>query len=136
MLIQLIRDYPRKGEALIELNYRDSRPIHEQIEDAIKKLVISEAMAPNEKLPSVRALAVKLSINPNTIQRAYNELESEGYIYSVPGKGNFVSPSVRQDEEHINELKKKLIEVLKELSFLGIKYEELEKTLRETVKND
>lgn len=121
---------------MIELNYRDSRPIHEQIEDAIKKLVISGAMTYNEKLPSVRALAVKLSINPNTIQRAYNELESEGYIYSVPGKGNFVSPSVRQDEEHINELKKKLIEVLKELSFLGIKYEELEKTLKETVKND
>ena len=96
---------------MIELNYRDSRPIHEQIEDSIKKLIISGAMAQDEQLTSVRALAVKLSINPNTIQRAYNELESEGYIYSIPGKGSFVSPSVKQDEEHIDELKKKLIEV-------------------------
>lgn len=121
---------------MIELNYRDSRPIHEQIEDSIKKLIISGAMAQDEQLTSVRALAVKLSINPNTIQRAYNELESEGYIYSIPGKGSFVSPSVKQDEEHIDELKKKLIEVLKELSFFGIKYEELESVLKETVKND
>ena len=76
---------------MISLNYRDSRPIYEQIKDGLRKLIVTGAMKPDEKLPSVRALAQQLSINPNTIQRAYNELESEGYIYSVPGKGSFAS---------------------------------------------
>ena len=71
---------------MISLNYRDSRPIYEQIKDGLKKLIVSGAMAPDEKLPSVRALATQLSINPNTIQRAYNELENEGFIYSIPGR--------------------------------------------------
>ena len=118
---------------MIELNYRDSRPIYEQIKDSIRRLVISGAMEDGEKLPSVRNLAVTLSINPNTIQRAYNELENEGYIYSIPGKGNFISPGVRQDEERVMELKKKLIEILAELRYLGITYDELEQILRETV---
>ena len=105
----------------------------EQIKDSIRRLVISGAMEENEKLPSVRNLAVTLSINPNTIQRAYNELENEGYIYSIPGKGNFVSPSVSRDEGRVMELKKKLVEILAELKYLGITYEELEEILRETM---
>lgn len=127
------RDNSGKERYLIELNYRDSRPIYEQIKDSIRRLVISGAMGINEQLPSVRSLAVKLSINPNTIQRAYNELENEGYIYSIPGKGNFVSPDVRRDEERVKELKEKLIEILAELKYLGIQYEELEELIRETV---
>ena len=63
---------------MLTLNYRDSRPIYEQIRDGLRKLIVTGAMAQGEKLPSVRALATQLSINPNTIQRAYNELESEG----------------------------------------------------------
>ena len=76
---------------MISLNYRDSRPIYEQIRDELRKLIVSGALATDEKLPSVRALAAQLAINPNTIQRAYNELEAEGYIYSVPGKGSFAA---------------------------------------------
>ena len=76
---------------MISLNYRDSRPIYEQIKDGLKKLIVTGGLAADERLPSVRALATQLSINPNTIQRAYNELEGEGYIYSIPGKGSFVS---------------------------------------------
>ena len=72
---------------MISLNYRDSRPIYEQIRDGLRKLIVTGALSADEKLPSVRALAAQLAINPNTIQRAYNELEGEGYIYSVPGKG-------------------------------------------------
>jgi len=127
------REESGKEHYLIELNYRDSRPIYEQIKDSIRRLVISGAMGINEQLPSVRSLAVTLSINPNTIQRAYNELENEGYIYSVPGKGNFVSPDVRQDEERIKELKEKFIEILAELKYLGLTNEELESMIRETV---
>jgi len=78
---------------VLTLNYRDSRPIYEQIKDGLRRMVVSGALAPDEKLPSVRALATQLSINPNTIQRSYNELEAEGLIYSVPGKGSFSSAS-------------------------------------------
>ena len=115
---------------MIELNYRDSRPIYEQIKECIRKLIISGGMVANEKLPSVRSLAVKLSINPNTIQRAYNELENEGYVYSIPGKGSFVVPLVRQDEEKIKELKDKFTETANELKYMGVSLEELILLLR------
>ena len=74
---------------MVTINYRDGRPIYEQVKDDLRRLVVTGAMQPGEKLPSVRELAVLLAINPNTIQRAYHELESEGYIVSVPGKGSF-----------------------------------------------
>lgn len=115
---------------MIELNYRDSRPIYEQIKECYRRLIISGAMAPNERLESVRSLAVKLSINPNTIQRAYNELEAEGYVYSIPGKGSFVCPALRQDAEHIEELKTKFTETASELKFLGVSEDELIKLVR------
>ena len=82
---------------MISLNYRDSRPIYEQIRDGLRKLIVTGALSADEKLPSVRALAAQLAINPNTIQRAYNELEGEGYIYSVPGKGSFAAPPPAAD---------------------------------------
>mgnify|MGYP000093222384 FL=1 len=72
---------------MISLNYRDSRPIYEQIRDGLRKLIVTGALSADEKLPSVRALAAQLAINPNTIQRAYTELERQGYIYSDEGKG-------------------------------------------------
>ena len=77
---------------MVTINYRDGRPIYEQVKDDLRRLVVTGAMQPGEKLPSVRELAVSLAINPNTIQRAYHELESEGYIVSVPGKGQLLRP--------------------------------------------
>lgn len=77
--------------SLIVLNYRDSKPIYGQIGDGFRKLILSGAMSAGEKLPSVRELASDLAINPNTIQRAYRELESEGFIYSIAGKGSFAA---------------------------------------------
>ena len=74
---------------MISLNYRDSRPIYEQIEDGLRKLIVTGALGADEKLPSVRALAAQLAINPNTIQRAYNELEGEGVYLFGPGQGQF-----------------------------------------------
>lgn len=76
---------------MIQLNYRDSKPIYEQIKEGLRHLLVTRSIEPDEKLPSVRELAATLAINPNTIQRAYRELESEGYIYSVPGKGSYAS---------------------------------------------
>ena len=75
---------------MITLNYRDARPIYEQVCDGLRRLIVSGAIADGDKLPSVRALATQLAINPNTIQRAYRRLEAEGWIATVPGKGCFV----------------------------------------------
>lgn len=76
---------------MITLDYRDKRPIYEQIVEQMQRLIVSEVLKPNDKIPSVRSLAMEISINPNTIQRAYMQLESDGWIYTVKGKGNFVS---------------------------------------------
>ena len=116
---------------MISLNYRDSRPIYEQIKDGLRKLIVTGAMKPDEKLPSVRALAQQLSINPNTIQRAYNELESEGYIYSVPGKGSFASGDSGAEEVRKQELMGKVREMVTELKYLGVSESELLALLRE-----
>lgn len=75
---------------MIHLDYRDSRPIYQQVKDTLRRHIVTGVLMPGEKLPSVRALASQLSINPNTIQRAYRQLEAEGWIATVPGKGCFV----------------------------------------------
>jgi len=132
-LIQLVqfitkprRPPPQKGRyAVIILNYRDSRPIYEQIKDGLRKLIVTGAIGTDEKLPSVRSLATQLSINPNTIQRAYNELEGEGYIYSVPGKGSFATGDPDADVSRREELWEKTRELLAELRYLGVSQEEL-----------
>ena len=76
---------------MIVLDYRDSRPLYQQVKDSLRRMMLTGLLSPEEKLPSVRALATQLAINPNTIQRAYAELEAEGYIYSVTGRGSFVA---------------------------------------------
>ena len=110
---------------MISLNYRDSRPIYEQIKDGLRKLIVTGALRTGEKLPSVRALATQRSINPNSIQRAYNELEGGGYIYSVPGKGSFAAGNTGADEARRKELTEKLRELAAELKYLGVTGEEL-----------
>ena len=105
---------------MISLNYRDSRPIYEQIKDGLKKLSVTGGLAAEERLPSVRALATQLSINPNTIQRAYNELEAEGYIYSVAGKGSFVSGTADADAVRRETLRADVKKLLNELRYLGV----------------
>lgn len=79
------------GKRMIVLDMSDKRPIYEQIEDRFKELIALGVLQTDEKIPSVRQLAIDLSINPNTIQRAYTELERDGFIYSVKGRGNFVA---------------------------------------------
>ncbi len=105
---------------MISINYRDSRPIYEQIKDGLKTLMLAGAIAKDEKLPSVRDMAVKMSINPNTIQRAYRELEAEGFIYSVSGKGSFASGRSDLDEKKRAELDGKLKEVIERLLQMGV----------------
>lgn len=110
---------------MIQLNYRDSKPIYEQIKDGFRKLIISNSLSVNEKLPSVRELASGLAINPNTIQKAYRELESEGYVYSIAGKGTFVAEHPADYEVRQHELLEEFDEIVEELYFLAVKKEAL-----------
>ena len=110
---------------MIQLNYRDSKPIYEQIKSGLRKLVITNSLAPNDKLPSVRELASSLAINPNTIQKAYHELETEGYIYTVPGKGTFVAERKDIFETRQNELLEEFDELVEELLFLSVQKKKL-----------
>ena len=110
---------------MIQLNYRDSKPIYEQIKDGLRKLVISNSLSADEKLPSVRELAAKLAINPNTIQKAYRDLESEGYIYTVTGKGTFVAARKEVYAARAKELLTEFDEIVEELFFLSVKEKEL-----------
>lgn len=76
---------------MIGIDLQNRRPIYEQIVERFQTLIVSGALEPDSQMPSVRSLALELSINPNTIQKAYSVLEQEGYIYPVKGRGNFVS---------------------------------------------
>ena len=118
---------------MISLNYRDSRPIYEQIKEGFKKLIATGAIGPDEKLPSVRALATQLSINPNTIQRAYAELDGEGYTYSIPGKGSFAASRAEADRAHKAELLGRFRALAAELAALGMSREEMETLITEVV---
>ena len=91
---------------MVHLDYRDVRPIYTQIADGFRSQITTGILRPEEKLPSVRELAVQLSINPNTIQRAYRMLEAEGWIATVPGKGCFVSGLPAYTQEQRRELLK------------------------------
>ena len=84
---------------MISINYRDPHPIYEQIKSELRRLMLTGALPPGSRLPSVRELAGQLAINPNTIQRAYRELEADGYILSVAGKGSFVAQVDRIAEQ-------------------------------------
>ena len=110
---------------MILIDYSDKRPIYEQIAARFEALIVSGVMEADEKLPSVRTLAVELSINPNTIQRAYMEREKDGFIYTVKGKGNFV----KRDEELMGRQKEKLLKGLEEQAFAcvqqGVKKQEI-----------
>ena len=110
---------------VITLNYRDSRPIYEQIRDGLRRLIVTGALQPDERLPSVRSMATELAINPNTIQRAYGELEREGFIYSIPGKGSFAAPGQEGSDPRREELLQKFRELLAELRYLHVTDREL-----------
>jgi GntR family transcriptional regulator len=121
---------------MFELDFRSRKPIYEQLVEKLKELIINEVLKPDEQLPSVRALAQQLMINPNTIQKAYRELESQNYIYSVKGKGSFVNPSSYiKDSEKINNIKKEFLKLVTEALYLGISADELHSMIREIEKS-
>lgn len=120
--------------SLIVLNYRDSKPIYGQIGDGFRKLILSGVMPAGEKLPSVRELASELAINPNTIQRAYRELESEGFIYSIAGKGSFAAALTEVADTRRENLLSAFDESSIELLRLGLPVETLTARLHHNAK--
>ena len=123
---------------MFAINYRDPRPVYEQIVDGMRKMIIAGVFAPDERLPSVRELSAQLAINPNTIQKAYRELEISGYLYSVPGKGNYAGTRQEIDTGRRDALLKTLADTVQELRWLGFSDADLAAYLRqqEGVKTD
>ena len=119
---------------MIKLDYKNDKPLHEQITHGIKELIINGVLKKDEKLPSVRDLSVELTVNPNTVQRAYKSLEAEGIIYSIRGKGNFVSGAVEADRKTIDGLYEQLLETVSELAFFKEPMEKAEEIIRNIYK--
>ena len=114
------------GVSMFDLDLKSRIPIYEQLVEHIKEMIFQGVIQADEKMPSVRQLASELTINPNTIQKAYRELEQLGYIYSLPGKGSYVKEvSEMKTEVHVSALKEDLISILKELLFLNVSKDEI-----------
>lgn len=105
---------------MILIDYKDHRPIYEQVVEKMSDLMVRGILEEDSQLPSVRSMATDLSINPNTIQRAYAELERQGYIYSVKGKGSFVAENHHIKEQKKRKLFLRLGELMEECKAMGI----------------
>ena len=113
------------GEILISLDYRSGQPLYLQVMEGYKRLILNGVISENERLPSVRELASKLAINPNTIQRAYRELEVEGYVGSSPGKGVFATSGDSLRERDIEEIYKAIGSEIQKLLEYGRDFEDV-----------
>lgn len=116
---------------MIVIDYQDRRPIYEQIVERFQLLILKGVLEQDEQMPSVRKLAVELSINPNTIQKAYSILEQQGYIYPVKGRGNFVSGKGSLIQEKKNHFWQEYREIVKKGKELGIAREEFDVKIKE-----
>lgn len=121
---------------MITINYRDPRPIYEQIQSELRRLMLTGALPPGSRLPSVRELAGQLAINPNTIQRAYRELESDGYILSVAGKGSFVAQVDKLAEQQKKQAVEAFQAATQRLRALGLSGAELAALLAQEEQRD
>jgi GntR family transcriptional regulator len=110
---------------MIQIDYQDGRPIYEQIAEKYRLLILKGVLLPDEKMPSVRQLSMELSTNPNTVQRAYSELERQGFLYTIKGRGNFVRGDSFLRVERLRKLREKLRALLDEADEIGISRGEL-----------
>ncbi len=110
---------------MFQIDLKSRQSIYEQVISNIKKLIVSGVLKTDDKLPSVRELSRALTVNPNTVQKAYRELESQGFIYTVSGRGCFVSPENerKKDEEKIKSVSAELKTLIEELIYLGVNRE-------------
>lgn len=117
---------------MIVLDYRDKRPIYEQVVEKLEHLIVCGALEANTKMPSVRSLALDLSVNPNTIQRAYAQLEQDGYLYTVIGRGNYVTSEQEWKSGKLEQTRQELTAALTKAREIGITREDIT-TLLSTV---
>lgn len=125
---------------MIIIDYKDRRPIYEQVVERFAELILKGALEPDSQLPSVRNLAMELSINPNTIQRAYAELERKGFIYSVKGKGSFIAANDQLVQSKKDDIFQSVLKLILEAKDIGITKDEfmsiVNKGFKEGIKND
>lgn len=117
---------------MIIIDYKDTRPIYEQIVEKFKILILKGALQADEQMPSVRNLAMELSINPNTIQKAYAQLEREGFIYTVKGRGNFIAGTEKLLEEKRKNCLDEILKLVKEAIEYGVTREEVVSAIMQT----
>lgn len=115
---------------MITLDFSNRKPIYEQLQVKITQMALTGTLEPNEQLPSVRSLAKDLMINPNTVQKSYQFLEQDGVIYSVPGKGSFISPDISVSSKYREETVLRLRKLMEEAKAYGVKQTDVEKVMR------
>jgi len=113
---------------MFQIDLKSRKPIYAQVVDNYKRLIISGALVPDEKVPSVRDMAKTLMVNPNTVQKAYRELESRGYFYTVLGQGNFIAKPEASHE--IEALFTRLRDDIQELLYRGVTMEDIIKEVQ------
>lgn len=121
---------------MFQIDYKSGIPIYDQIVNSVIKLKVLGGLKPGDALPSVRALALKLSVNPNTVQRAYAILEEKGIIYSVSGKGSFIAESENGEQAIKNSALQKVLEEAKKASLCGVTKQELLEALNAAFKEE
>ncbi len=111
---------------MFQLDLKSRKSIYEQVTDNLKELIMTGKLAVGEKLPSVRELSKTIAVNPNTVQKAYRELERQGYIYTTSGVGTFVSDvnQIKVDDYALEKAKIVFDDAFKEFIFLGLDFEE------------
>ncbi|ABK62356.1 MULTISPECIES: GntR family transcriptional regulator [Clostridium] len=112
---------------MIKIDSRNSRPIYEQIIDSIKENILKGILRPGDKLPSVREMSSMITANPNTVSRAYMELERQGVTETLRGKGTFVSSNYKPkvEEESMEKLKDDIKKIIVEAYYMGIEKEDM-----------
>ena len=119
---------------MLKLDYKNDKPLHEQISQGIKELIMCGVLQGEDQLPSVRDLSVSLTVNPNTVQRAYRSLEAEGIIYSIRGKGNFVAAAPEADKKMLDSLYASFRDAVRELAFYGVEKGDINEVIDEIYK--
>ncbi|HHW94939.1 MAG TPA: GntR family transcriptional regulator [Mogibacterium sp.] len=122
---------------MFQLDLKSHLSIYEQVIDNIKELIVCGAIEPDSQLPSVRDLSRTLAVNPNTVQKSFKELERQGFIYTVVGKGTFVSKRDKKDidKESIDRVVGLIEQNIRELYFIGVSREEVERMLMDIINN-
>ncbi len=120
---------------MILIDYKDRRPIYEQVIEKFQQMILCGVLQSGDAMPSVRGLAMELSLNPNTIQRVYQELERTGYIYTIKGKGSFVSDTRNAAESKRRELQQEMKQCVEKAFAAGITEQELQSMLAKSMED-